>query len=503
LDEAGVSVTLKSDHPVLFAKYLLKQAAVSHAYGLAEESSIRAVTLNAARSIGLGDRIGSLEQGKEADVVVWDRYPLAAGVHADKIFINGQLTDDFQLSPVVVPFQTQVHLPTCVQGPTNVPQLALTGVTVYTFDANNTIISNANILVQNGIITCLSPTCVAGPGFQTYNLQGGIVTPGVIATLSNLLGTREIDQEPASGDGSVRTSDASSVRAFDAIRFRSYKNKKLFSAWAGGVTSIIAPPTSSSLIAGVGTSFNPLGRFMGDVIFNNLTNVVNSDTFLFVNFGNSIKNSADAFTGSISGQIAALKRLFSNNANSPPYSSVISGQLPLVVAVNQADEIAAVIRFKQQFAANSSLIIVGGAEAWTIADLLAQQTPPVAVVLDDFTSIVEGGTFETWNSVSYSAAVLRAAGVPVVLTTLDGSNARHIRWHAASALGEGLSYQDALSSITRTPATLFFGASTTEGTVQVGNAANFVAYSGDPLSFQSTVELVVIKGSVGCKPKQY
>jgi imidazolonepropionase-like amidohydrolase len=61
---------------------------------------------------------------------------------------------------------------------------------------------------------------------------------------------------------------------------------------------------------------------------------------------------------------------------------------------------------------------------------------------------------------------------------------------------------DALAAITRTPAQLYFGQGTTEGTIQVGNPANFVAWSGNPLSLQSTVELVVIKGSVGCKPQQ-
>jgi len=183
--------------------------------------------------------------------------------------------------------------------------------------------------------------------------------------------------------------------------------------------------------------------------------------------------------------------------------------MPLAVSVNQVDEIAAIIRFKQQLdsSMNSTgivrLILIGGAEAWMIPDVLANQIPPVGVVLDDFTINVAGGSFENWNAIPNAASILRASNIPVAFTSLDGSGARNLRWIAATATAEGLSYTDALSSITRTPATLFYGQSTTEGTIAVGNAANFVAFSGDPLSYQSTVELVVIKGNVGCQPKQF
>jgi len=257
-------------------------------------------------------------------------------------------------------------------------------------------------------------------------------------------------------------------------------------------------------VAGVGTAFNPVGRYLGDTFSNtSFTNIVSTDTYLHVILGNVIKSSADSFTGSFSGQIASLKRLFTINANQAPYSRVLSGEIPLAVSVDQADEIMAVIRLKEQLGSNVSLVIVGGAQAWIIADLLASQTPPVAVVLNDFTFVVPGSSFETWNAKSNAVSILRAANIPVILSSFDGSNARNLRWLAAAAIAEGISYTDALASITRTPATIFYGANTTEGTVQVGAPANFVAYSGDPLTFDSSVELVVIKGSIGCRPVQY
>lgn len=80
-------VVLKSDHPVIFAKYLLHEAQKSYSYGLPEQEviqhvsqcnvlqAIAAITKNPANAIGLGSRIGTLEVGKDADVVMYAKKP--------------------------------------------------------------------------------------------------------------------------------------------------------------------------------------------------------------------------------------------------------------------------------------------------------------------------------------------------------------------------------------------------------------------------------------------
>lgn len=52
------------------------------------------MTLNPARALGLADRIGSLEPGKNADVVLWDRDPFSVYAHAEKVFLDGALVYD-------------------------------------------------------------------------------------------------------------------------------------------------------------------------------------------------------------------------------------------------------------------------------------------------------------------------------------------------------------------------------------------------------------------------
>ena len=46
--------------------------------GLSEEGALKAITINAAKAIGLADRVGSLEVGKDADVCLYDMHPLDA-----------------------------------------------------------------------------------------------------------------------------------------------------------------------------------------------------------------------------------------------------------------------------------------------------------------------------------------------------------------------------------------------------------------------------------------
>jgi imidazolonepropionase-like amidohydrolase len=58
------------------------------------ERAIRWLTANPAKSLGLEDRIGSLEVGKAADVVVWNRNPFSVYALTEQVFIDGALRFD-------------------------------------------------------------------------------------------------------------------------------------------------------------------------------------------------------------------------------------------------------------------------------------------------------------------------------------------------------------------------------------------------------------------------
>ena len=99
MDAAGACVALHSDSWVVGERLTVeagKAMAAGRRMGLAiaPERAIRWVTLNAAKVLGLDDRIGSLETGKNADLVVWSGDPFSIYSKAERVFIDGALVFD-------------------------------------------------------------------------------------------------------------------------------------------------------------------------------------------------------------------------------------------------------------------------------------------------------------------------------------------------------------------------------------------------------------------------
>lgn len=91
LASKGVKVAIMTDHPVIPIQYLPVCAALAVREGMKEEDAIKALTINAAEIIGIADRVGSLEKGKDADVVIWDGHPLDIKSRPSCVVINGQI----------------------------------------------------------------------------------------------------------------------------------------------------------------------------------------------------------------------------------------------------------------------------------------------------------------------------------------------------------------------------------------------------------------------------
>lgn len=91
LDEAGLTVCIITDAPVIPLHYLPLCAGLAVKDGMKEESAWRAITLNPAKVAGVDGRVGSLEPGKDADIVLFDGNPLRdIQATTRKVFINGK-----------------------------------------------------------------------------------------------------------------------------------------------------------------------------------------------------------------------------------------------------------------------------------------------------------------------------------------------------------------------------------------------------------------------------
>ena len=93
----GVRVAIKSDSED-YTRRLNQEAGKAIRYGGAtEEEALKMITLNAAWIVGVDDRVGSIEAGKDADLVIWDGYPLSSYGVPEKVLIDGEVYFDRSL----------------------------------------------------------------------------------------------------------------------------------------------------------------------------------------------------------------------------------------------------------------------------------------------------------------------------------------------------------------------------------------------------------------------
>ena len=89
LYRAGVEVSMTTDHDVQPLWMLPYYASFYVREGLPEDAAFRAITINAAKCLGVEDRIGSLEPGKDADIAVFDGHPFHYMTHTSMVFVDG------------------------------------------------------------------------------------------------------------------------------------------------------------------------------------------------------------------------------------------------------------------------------------------------------------------------------------------------------------------------------------------------------------------------------
>ena len=89
LAAAGVRVAITTDHPVVPVNFLVHQASLAVKEGLPVQTALEALTVNPAVILGLDDRVGSLNVGLDADVVIWSGDPLDLGSRAELVLIDG------------------------------------------------------------------------------------------------------------------------------------------------------------------------------------------------------------------------------------------------------------------------------------------------------------------------------------------------------------------------------------------------------------------------------
>ena len=91
LSNAGKDICIMTDHPVIPLQYLPICAGLAIKHGMKQEKALEAITINPARVLGIDDRVGSIEVGKDADIVIWDGNPLEIQSNVLYTIIDGKI----------------------------------------------------------------------------------------------------------------------------------------------------------------------------------------------------------------------------------------------------------------------------------------------------------------------------------------------------------------------------------------------------------------------------
>ena len=96
--QAGLTVSITADHGVTPLRYLNVYAALAIREGLDPREALKCVTINAAKICGVDDRLGSIEKGKDADLVLWESDPFDVRTRPAAVWIEGEPVD-LQIEP--------------------------------------------------------------------------------------------------------------------------------------------------------------------------------------------------------------------------------------------------------------------------------------------------------------------------------------------------------------------------------------------------------------------
>lgn len=378
--------------------------------------------------------------------------------------------------------------------------IAITGARVY--PVSSSPIENGTVLIRDGKIVAVGAGITIPPDARRIDAAGKWVTPGLVNAATQL-GLSEVGQVAETRDDVARGRDniAASFTAWEGLN--SY-SALIAPARREGVTSVAVVPAGSHLISGQAAMINLVDGMPSDM-------VIRAPIAMIA----QMRSMSGAGVGARAELLVRLRELiedtraFARNraaferAETRDYAArrldliamipVVEGRLPLVVAADRATDIDAALTLGREN--NIRIIIGGGAEAWMLAEKIAAARVPV--LTGSMNNIP--GNFGALNQIQENEALLRRAGVQVVTIGNGGSsdeetfNVRNIRQQAGNAVSYGLSWDDALRSVTLTPAEVF-GVSERIGSLQGGRDANVVIWSGDPFEFSTVAERVFVVG---------
>jgi len=394
LYDSGITPVYVSDNPVINSQHVKQEAAKAYGYGLPYHVALAGLTSAPAELLGMGERLGKLKAGFDADVVVWDSDPLSLGAAPIQVWIDGapQFKDPVELKkPLTSPIKPDLALAEDHSEAETGENVVFTGVTnirIPGLASSSELKGPATVVVSRGKIVCAG-SCdnevrtAAKNNARTVALHNGYLTRPLTAFGSGL-GLQEIMQQPQTYDGRVNLKTW--ARAVDGLLL---DGKNLFAAYRHGVTKAISAPIAHG--GGISLRGISAGFLTGAKTPLSKGAVFAEEAAVHYDFTLKAKDDTNP---SISSLVANLRHLLleavrNNETISDTFSEaaylkkVVEGKSALVLSVHSADTISALLRLKSTVESESKttlrLVVLGAAESYLVAKELADAD--VAVVL--------------------------------------------------------------------------------------------------------------------------
>jgi len=378
--------------------------------------------------------------------------------------------------------------------------LRITGEQVHTVSGET--IDNGAVLVEDGRIVAVGADAQVPRPEGARQLSGAVVTPGLIDgwATAGLTGPHNHtpDQDHAERDQPVRPE----LRALDA-----WHPRDPLLGWIRGfgVTTVHAGPSPGQPVSGRTLVVSNRVARVGEV-------ALVDDAFVVLSLGDGPKHRfAGQGTASRMGSAAVIRQALVEArdyaerrslpvADRPPVDlglealvDLLEGRRRALVHAHRADDIHTALRIAEEF--DLDIVLAGGAEAWLVADAIAEAGVPVLVGPVMARSWREG---EQRNSSFSCAGALADAGVQVAfMSGYEGyvPKVRVVLWEAAVAGANGLGPERTLQALTLDAARIL-GIDDRTGSLDVGKRADIVVFDGDPLEYASHACAVVVGGEV-------
>ena len=530
MENHGVLTSINSDIPWLQSFMVYEFNKPVKYGGVSKEAALRMLTINPARQLLIDDKVGTIEVGKHADLVLLSGDPFDAYSRVEKTIIDGIVYYDLRreeetrrqpvrtlpqvkLIPEVTPATPRASGalamgPFLFGGSGGLVQqsiTALTGATVHTVSGPEIV--DGTVLITDGTISAVgSRSQVQIPaGADVIDLSGKHLYPGMIDPVTQM-GMVEIGSITSARDDREVGRFNPHIRAITSVHPHS---EAIPVARANGITAVLTSlaasggtviPSTGSVIQLAGDTqerMSVLDRAAMVVAFPSPKGKAWDDPKLE---GDRLEELIELFERAVlyakrpSSTADPTQPFEANLANQEAYlleamTPAVTGEIPVLFSARRERDIETLFLFLDKFP-DVNAVLVGGDQAFRVADQLASRNIPVIVgsalstTMDRDDPITAG-----WRN----AGILHAAGVKVSFGTGDVANVRNLPYHAAKSAAFGLPKEEALRAVTLNAAEII-GLGDQMGSIDVGKRADLIVTDGDPLQIITTVERAFIGG---------